>query len=154
MPKSILTVCALALLTAGCGGQGERRTTDQVDQDNLTQVGELYRHYQFTKKKPPQKFADLNAVRTLAGNGYEAVRTGTIVLRYGATLPDTNEEPVQGESDEVLAYQKQVPESGGKVLMLNRTVKTMTADEFKAAKMAGNEEPAATKAGAGKLKAK
>jgi hypothetical protein len=145
MPKSIMTVCALALLAAGCSEQSERRTPDQVDQDNLTQVGELYRHYQATKNKPAQKFADLIAVRNMGANGYEAVRAGTIVLRYGATLPDTGEEPGQAESDEVLAYQQQVPESGGKVLMLNRTVKTMTAGEFKAAKMAGKEEPVSKK---------
>ena len=95
------------------------------------QVGELYRHYQFTKKKPPQKLNDLSAVRSLGGDGFEAVRNGSIVLRYNATLPDTDEDPGHAESNEVLAYEKQVPESGGYVLMLNRTVKQMTADEFK-----------------------
>ena len=38
---------------------------------------------------------------------------------------------------EVLAYEKQVPDSGGNVLMLDRSVKKMTADEFKSAKKAG-----------------
>jgi hypothetical protein len=133
MPKSILMMCSLAFLVAGCGGQNAPRTPDEWDQDNLTQVGELYRHYQFTKKKPPQSFADLNAVRTLAGNGYESIRTGNVVLLYGATLPDTGEEPGEAGSDQVLAYRKEVPESGGYVLMLNRSVKKMTAEEFKAA---------------------
>jgi hypothetical protein len=150
MPKSILTVWCLAILASGCGGSNEPRTPDQVDQDNLSQVGELYRHYQFTKKKPPQKFADLNTVRTLGGNGYEAIRTGNIVLLYGATLPDTAEEPGETGSDQVLAHQKDVPSNGGYVLMLNRTVKKMTAEEFQTAPKpagatAGNRAPSQKK---------
>jgi hypothetical protein len=142
MPKSILTVCCLALLAAGCGPSNRPPTPEEGDEHTLAQVGELYRHYQFTKKKSPQKLDDLDAVRSMGANGFEAVRTGKIILRYGATLPDTGEEPGQSPSDEVLAYQSQVPESGGKVLMLNRTIRTMTAEEFKAAKKAG-KEPAA-----------
>jgi hypothetical protein len=133
MPKLLLCACCLALLAAGCGGSNAPRTVDQVGQDNLTEVGELYRHYQFTKKKSPQKLTDLNTLRSMGGNGYEALRTGSIVLLYNATLPDTDEGPSHAESNEVLAYQKEVPENGGYVLMLNRVVKKMTADEFKAA---------------------
>jgi hypothetical protein len=33
----------------------------------------------------------------------------------------------------VLAYEKNVPNEGGRVLLLNRTIKTMTPEEFKAA---------------------
>jgi hypothetical protein len=69
-----------------------------------------------------------------------------VVLLYGALLADTKEEPGDGSSSEVLAYQKDVPQSGGKVLMLDRTVKSMTAEEFKSAKKAGKEGPAATPA--------
>jgi hypothetical protein len=142
MSRPILMACCLALLAAGCGGSNSPRTPDQVTEDNLAQVGELYRNYQFTKKKPPEKFADLNTVRTTGMNGYEAVRTGKVILRYGATLPDLAEEPGPAGADEVLAYEKAVPESGGSVLMLNRSVQKMTAEEFKAAKLAGKEAPA------------
>jgi hypothetical protein len=37
----------------------------------------------------------------------------------------------------VLAYETEVPEKGGAVLMQDGTVKTMTADEFKSAPKAG-----------------
>ncbi len=45
----------------------------------------------------------------------------------------------QGEpADAVLAYRKTVPEQGGQVLMQDGwTIKSMTADEFKAAPKAG-----------------
>ena len=49
-------------------------------------------------------------------------------------------EPSSPESDEVLAYWKTVPEKGGPVLMLDRRLRRMTAEEFKAARLAGTEE--------------
>jgi hypothetical protein len=150
MSKLLLGACCLALLAAGCSDPNQPRTVDRVDQDNLIEVGELYRHYQFTKQKPPQQLSDFNTLRSMAGNGYEALRAGTIVLRYNATLPDTDEDPGHAESNEVLAFQKQVPENGGYVLLLNRTIKNMTADEFKAAPRPagstdGNPAPAGKK---------
>ncbi len=148
MPKSLLSAICLAVLAAGCSGPNGPRTVDQVGHDNLIEVGELCRHYQFTKQKPPQRLSDLNTLKTMGANGFEALRAGNIVLCYNATLPDTNEDPGQTESNEVLAYQKQVPENGGYVLMLNRTIKQMTADEFKAApRPAGSKEGSPEPAG-------
>jgi hypothetical protein len=150
MPKLLLCACCLALLVAGCGGPNAPRTVDRVGQDNLTEVGELYRHYQFTKKKSPQKLSDLSTLRSMGGNGFEAIRNGNIMLLYNATLPDTDEDPGHAESNEVLAYEKDVPQNGGYVLLLNRVVKKMTADEFKAAPRPagakeGSPEPAGKK---------
>jgi hypothetical protein len=142
MRKSIVMVCCLALLAAGCGGSNRPPTPDETEEGALGQVGNLLLYYQSAKNKPPEKLADLASVKQMGTNGYEAIRDGQIVLRYGASLPDTKEEPGGAPSDEVVAYQSQVPESGGKVLLLNRTVKTMTADQFKSAKLAGKEGPA------------
>jgi hypothetical protein len=103
----------------------------------LTQIGELCRYYQAGKSKPPTKLDDFATLKTQGANGYEALRTGAVILRFGATLPDLSEDAGQSPSEEVLAYVKEVPESGGKVLLLNRTIKTMTPAEFKAAKLAG-----------------
>jgi hypothetical protein len=139
MKKSILAAACLAALAAGCGGTNRPPTVDEGESAVLVQVGELVRYYQLSKKAAPTSLKDLAAVNAMAGNGYEAVKNGSVVLRYGAALPDTKEEPPETTSDEVLAYQKQVPGSGGKVLMLDRRVKTMTADEFKAAKKAGKD---------------
>jgi hypothetical protein len=138
MSKSIGILCCLAaLLAAGCGGSNPPITKEQGEEYLLTQVGELCRYYQFAKSKPPTKLDDFATIKTQATNGYEALRSGTVILRFGATLPDLAEDPGQSSSEEVLAYMKEVPESGGKVLLLNRTVKTMTPEEFKAAKLAG-----------------
>jgi hypothetical protein len=149
MSKSILAACCLALLLGGCGGpKNGSMTQEQSDESLLNQVGELCRMYQHARKKPPSKPADLSSVSTMAANGYNALRDGKVILLYDATLPDVKEEPGQGPDDEILAYIATVPTSGGQVLMLNRTVKKMTAEEFKAAKKAGKEvKPATAKKG-------
>ncbi len=137
MRRTVVLLSLAALAACGCGSTHQPLTPDQEKAHTLLQVGEMVRSYQISKNKPPDRFADLGSVRAVAGNGYEAVRTGEVVLLYGTPLSDTNEEPGQSKSDEVLAYQKQVPESGGEVLMLDRSVRTMTADEFKAARKSG-----------------
>jgi hypothetical protein len=146
MPKSPLVALGLALLAGGCGPSSRPLTQEQGQEAILTQVGELCRLHQLTKGKPPDKAADLASVRSMAASGYAALRSGEVVLRYGAALPSTAEEPGQGPDDQVLAYFAEVPHGGGKVLMLNRTVRTMTAEEFKAAPKAGKEPSVPTKA--------
>ncbi|WP_168221819.1 hypothetical protein [Aquisphaera giovannonii] len=49
---------------------------------------------------------------------------------------------------EVLAYGKDVPTAGGPVLLLNRSIRTMTREEFKAApRPAGAREAGPERAG-------
>src|SRR4051794_3826012 len=98
MPRSLLTVCCLAFLEAGCSGSNRPGTSDEADQGNLAQVGELCRNYQFMKQKPPQKLTDLGLVRSQGGNGYEALESGKIVLLYNAKLPDLDEDSGHSES--------------------------------------------------------
>jgi hypothetical protein len=143
MTKSFLVILGLAVLAGGCEPSYRPVTQEEGQQFLLTQVGELCRLYQGGRNKPPAKLADLASFSSMASGGYGALKSGRVVLRYGATLPNTNEEPGEGPGDEVLAYFAGVPEAGGKVLMLNRSVKTMTAGEFNAAKKAGREGTAA-----------
>ena len=52
-----------------------------------------------------------------------------MLVYWGAGLSDGPD-----AASTVLAYQKDVPEKGGEVLMQDGTPKKMTADEFKAAR--------------------
>jgi hypothetical protein len=110
-----------------------------MDEAKLRDVGELYRVHQVTRQAPPKSLKDFAGVANSTPSGFEALRGGEVVVRWGATLPDTAEEPGRVRSDEVLAYLKTVPKDGGPVLMLDRTTRAMTADEFKATKLAGTE---------------
>ncbi|AGA29902.1 hypothetical protein [Singulisphaera acidiphila] len=141
-------VIFLSFVTVGCGGTENKPATESdMEQNALNDVAELYRVYTIQFKKPPAKLADFAPMEPMSPLGVAAVTKGEVVVRFGATLPNTDEGPGKGPGDEVLAYQKKVPESGGQVLMLNRTIKAMTSDEFKAAKLAGtssSDEAAAT----------
>ena len=60
--------------------------------------------------------------------------SGDLIVQWGAPLSP------EGEAAEaILAYVKTVPEQGGNVLMQDgKTIKKMTADEFKTAPKAGS----------------
>jgi hypothetical protein len=129
----------LTFLTAGCGAGNEPLPQATINDVKLRDVGELYRVHQINRKVPPKSLKDFAAFGNVTPSAYEAIRGGDVVVRWGATLPDTDEEPSTHSSDEVLAYLKEVPQQGGSVLMLDRSMRTLTADEFKGAKLAGTE---------------
>jgi hypothetical protein len=144
MPRYLLAA-ALAWCIAGCGQGGSSGGSGAGDDTALKEVGEMYRMYTSASKgnKPPARLDDLKGTRTVAQNGYDAVKKGSIIVLWSAPMTDFSEEGGgKDAADEVLAYEKNVPAQGGKVLMLDRSVKTMTADEFKSAKKAGKEAPA------------
>ncbi len=127
---------AIVLGVAGCGSSNGPPTPTQLEDSRLRNVGELYRVYQVTYKAPPKRPQDLAALANVTPSGYEAIRSGEVVVRWGATLPDTKEEPVASSAPQVLAYLKTVPQQGGPVLLLDRTTREMTAEEFKSATLA------------------
>ncbi len=138
-----LLIAATAPL-AGCGGgESEPLTPDLSRSLALSDVGELYRIYSIQKGAPPKSIADFEPLANAQPIGYNALREGAVVARWGATLPDTNEEPGGTPSPQVLAYEKEAPDQGGLVLLLDRTVQPMTAAEFAAAPKAGTDGPAA-----------
>jgi hypothetical protein len=80
-------------------------------------------------------------------SGLTPISTGDIIVLWGGELTDLNEEPTGPKSDTILAYEKDVPDKGGKVLLLDRNIKTMTPEEFAAAPKAAElaAEPAKKK---------
>lgn len=137
------SIIVLAWCVAGCGsGAPKVGTPEAGTEEALRQVGESYRSYTATKNKPPQKVADLMILRQAEQAGAAAIKNGSVVVLWDAKMNDLSEDGSKDPADEILAYEKDVPAQGGQVLMLNRTIKKMTADEFKAAKKAGKETPA------------
>ena len=137
----------LGVLLAGAGGgcgSGAAPTPEQARSPEalLRDVGEIYRLSVVQNKKPPASMKQLRNGAEFPF-GLRAIESGAVVVAYGTPMADTGEEPAGGDEGGVLAYPKEVPEAGGPVLMANRTVKTMTADEFKA--VAPKVAPAAKK---------
>jgi hypothetical protein len=131
----------MAAVMSGCSAPPDPIAPELAVEAKLRDVGELCRVYQMIYKAPPKSIKDLTRGGSQATPGaFAAIGSGAIVLRYGAMLPATDESPGSAGSDEVLAYLKKVPTEGGLVLMLNREIRTITAEDFKAAKLAGKSE--------------
>ena len=124
-------------LIVGCGGGGSSDSAIPDDTTYLRSLGEDYLMYSISRKQPPGKLDDMKVMQTMVSPAIAEVRNGNYVVEWGASLPDLKEEPGQSTAPEILAYGKDVPEKGGYVLHLDRTISKMTAEEFKVAPKAG-----------------
>jgi hypothetical protein len=105
----------------------------------LFEIGDMINSYQLEHKKPPQKVKDLAAFSETLPTGLGAARRGDVVVFWGVAPVESGS--AGPEAQEILAYLKETPESGGGVLTRDLTVKSLTAEEFKAApKAAGTIE--------------
>lgn len=139
----IACVCIVSALATGCGGSGGPVTETVAIKSRLGEVAELYRTYVTVAKKPPKSMADLRTIENVAPSGLTPLETGEVIVFWNAELTSLGEEPTGPESDKILAYEKDVPQKGGQVLMLDRRIKSMTPEQFAAAPKAGTSEPEA-----------
>ncbi len=134
----VLTIAILAGTATGCGSGSSSGGDDSIESQMLVNLAENYRMFSIARKQPPENFAELAAIQGVGGTELEKVRDGEIVFLWGAKLPDISEEPGLVSAPEILAYWKEVPEKGGYVLHLDRTVSEMTPAEFEAAPKASD----------------
>jgi hypothetical protein len=120
----------LSPFTPGCGPSEVANSPEIYNFGTLEEVGGLYLSASNLKKKPPTSIKDLAKNRDVFMNGYNALERGEVVVYWGVTA--TPGDPA-GTADEVLAYKADVPTNGGPVLLKNLTIKTMTAEQFRAA---------------------
>jgi hypothetical protein len=130
MWRSAFALLPLALFAAlGCGGGSGSDSVEVSLESDLTDLGQMYELHVKQQKRPPAKFEDLSAVSanppTSAADGRMKVFWGTSVSSSGTSI---------------LAHEADVAEKGGWVLLTDcKTVKKMSADEFKAAPKAGKK---------------
>lgn len=118
---------------AGCDQlQGSKKDEkvlvgDSMEEKALEEVGTLYRAYLDEAKRPPRKVGDFAKDGPGYPFGYDWLVRGDLVAVWGTNLDEA-------AADAVLAYEKKAPEQGGFVLMQDgKTIKKMSAEEFKAA---------------------
>ncbi len=145
-----LVVAAGLGVVAGCdGGPTVNNSVTSLESENgpLAQVGSMYRDHWELKKKAPAGARDFAQFADFMPEGVQAVNRGDFVVIWGVKLDDLSPEATGDSAEEVLAYEKSAPDSGGFVLMKNRRVRKMTAEEFKAAPKAARtiEDPAKAK---------
>ncbi len=136
-----------ASMMFGCGHSQEQANMEQsMEAVGLQSLGEAYRTISVVSKRPPKKMQEIEQASAASPSGLSGIDASNMVIFWGAELSDLSEEPGKVPSDKILAYDKKVSEQGGYVLMLDRTVKKMTPEEFKAAPKAGKDpEPAKAK---------
>jgi hypothetical protein len=138
----VLVLGSVMGLSAGCGSAdgvvAPKERAERVQENSLTQLADLLRIRQEDAGKAPQKAADLAKYEKAFPLGYYKLKSGEVVLLFDAPIEE-------GVADKILAYEKQTPESGGFVLMQDaKTIKKLTAEEFKSApKASGSDSRAA-----------
>jgi hypothetical protein len=129
--SSTLGWLLVGLLATGCGSGNnppKAASEEDVRRLKLEEVWGMYKLHQEEQKRPPAAAGDLKRYQNGFISGFEALQSGLVVVRWGATVP--------GPGTEVFAFVKDAPTSGGQVLMADGSIQRMTADEFKAAPQA------------------
>jgi hypothetical protein len=131
-----LTAFAVGLgLVVGCSsrgpGHGEAGSPAVIP---LQEVADLLRSSASVANRPAARLADFDQFQSIYSKGYDAVKTGEVIVLWGATIKGEGE---KGGDEAVAAYEKAAPTSGGYVLLTSGEVKKMTAAEFQAAPKAG-----------------
>lgn len=121
-PCAILLAAALGCGAPPAGGTADGPTGQQTADDVAAMLKE---HFEATRRAPAgvDDLADAPASHPV---GHAAVASQAYVVVWRAPVSAAG-------SGAVLAYQKDVPASGGFVVMQDGSVKQMSADEFKAA---------------------
>ncbi len=122
------TVCVAVLpvvLALGCSSNklappGEA----DLQKAELNDIYDAYMEYAKGKNHGPERQSDLKSFETSHGMAYRVLTDGKYVLVWGVTGKDAGT---------VLAYQKDAPTQGGAVLMVDGSVRTMSAAEVQAA---------------------
>ena len=130
----LLRLIAVALATSfalGCSsntGGGGNSIAPQTAA--LQEVADLLRAAS-ADGRAPTKQADLTRFASAYPQGYQAVKSGEVVVIWGAKMAGEGE--AGSAPKNIIAYEKKAETEGGWVLLQNGTVKEMTADEFKTA---------------------
>jgi hypothetical protein len=138
--RACMTAVLIAIIPVGCGPS--TGGPESIEQFKIAQVGQIFSILRKGQKPPPQGIKDLVALKGALPAAISSVRSGDVVIYWGAGLSDDSE-----AASTVLAYQKQVPENGGEVLMQDGNPRKMTAAEFATAKKAGAANAGGTKTG-------
>jgi hypothetical protein len=144
---AFVPVLVLALtFVPGCGG-GDVNPPNSPELYNNTvlfEIGDMINTYHIQHKKPPQGVKDLADFADSFPTGVGAARRGDVVVLWGVVPVESGSSDPEGQ--QVLAYLKEAPESGGGVLTRSLQIKSLTADEFKAAPKAAGKVEGASKA--------
>lgn len=128
--KRAALLAVACLFAWGCGG-GSTPTgpVGPSAEEALNDLGSLLKTIDGEKKRPPANPAMLDQYEPIAMSAARGITSKDVVYVWGAGY--------KADGTRVVAHEKDAEAKGGLVLLENGTVKTMTADELKAAPKAG-----------------
>jgi hypothetical protein len=126
---------ALVGVSAGCGKflparqarVAEVAEEAEPDLDDLETIAEAYKDFVEEHSEGPKDQQELFEYLEEEPTAQEALTTGRIVFHYGVT----RERVPRGIAATVVAYEAKVPQEGGRVVMGDGEIRTVTAQEFK-----------------------
>jgi hypothetical protein len=120
----------LLFVATGCSSSGPGKGEQSPQEGVLQEVADLLRAGTHPSGRGPSKLSDLDRVQSIYSRSYQAIKSGSVVVLWGSGVKGEGEGATGGE---VVAYEKDVPTSGGFVLLSSGHVKQMTAAEFESA---------------------
>jgi hypothetical protein len=118
----------LLMVAAGCSSNKPAAGDGVTPIDDLAEVAGLLKDYTGEFNRGPARLENMAKNQPLYPRGYQAIKSGKVVVIWGVKVP-----PTGGSGTGVVAYEKKAETEGGSVLLENGEIKTMTAAEFQAA---------------------
>src|SRR5438067_4453414 len=115
--RCVVIAATLGLL-AGCSSRHGDAPPAALGE--LQEVNELLHAAAGAAGRPPAKLADLDRYQAMYPRAYGAVKSGDVVVLWGAPLKGEGD---AGKDEAVVAYEKAAPADGGYVLLSAGTVK-------------------------------
>jgi hypothetical protein len=138
---AVATTLVVALgLSSGCGtGAAVVEADNSMEAQGLRNLGAMYRAASESLSRPPKSIVELRKAEAQVPGGFSDIGETNVAIYLGVPLPPASGGPAAGASETVLAYDRMAPHQGGYVLLLDGSVKKLTAAEFKAARKAGTK---------------
>ena len=131
MLRVVATLVPVLSIVAGCSSGGSTAEEVPLAAALLHEVGDLLRAS--GDGRGPAKVNDLAKAGEFYNRGFDAVKSGAVVVVWGAKMAGEGEIEAGTAPKGVIAYEKAMPTRGGYALLQDGTVLEMTADEFKSA---------------------
>jgi hypothetical protein len=133
---SVVGAAACVLSLAGCSSKHGGEVGEAAGAPiSLVELNDLL-HIGAGNGRLATKLSDFDREKGKFPRGYEAVKNGDIVVLWGAP-PKGEGEVEKGTTQEIVAYEKNVPTEGGYVLLSGGTIKKMSVSDFNSAPKAG-----------------
>ena len=94
----------------------------------------MYRIVSAELKRPPKTIAELRKAESEVPGGFSMLGESNVEIYFNAALPEVQGKSAADTGQTILAFERTVPLQGGLALMLDRSIRRMSVEEFKAAK--------------------